>query len=111
VRRSVLVDAKADILVYGNAERAIVDIAHRCAARQKPAEMTDIRGTAILRPAVPEDWIEIDSTTIDTPGRSIRRLIPMRWRVPLQPSRRQHPAARRWCVSSVKSKTPTARAA
>src|SRR5690606_37898685 len=68
VRRSVLVDAKADILVYGNAERAIVDIAHRCAARQKPAEMTDIRGTAILRPAVPEDWIEIDSTTIDTPG-------------------------------------------
>ena len=68
VRRSVLVDAKADILVYGNAERAIVDIAHRCAARQKPAGMTDIRGTAILRPAVPEDWIEIDSTTIDTPG-------------------------------------------
>ena len=32
VRRSVLVDAKADMPVYGNAERAIVDIAHRLAA-------------------------------------------------------------------------------
>ncbi len=68
VRRSVLVDAKADILVYGNAERAIVDIAHRLAARQKPSDITDIRGTAFLRNATPSDWIEIDSTTIDTPG-------------------------------------------
>ncbi len=68
VRRSVLVDAKADILVYGNAERAIVDIAHRLAARQIPADIIDIRGTALLRGATPADWIEIDSTTIDTPG-------------------------------------------
>jgi hypothetical protein len=45
VRRSVLVDAKADLLVYGNAERAIVEIAHRLAARQSPADITDIRGT------------------------------------------------------------------
>jgi uncharacterized radical SAM protein YgiQ len=68
VRRSVLVDAKADLLVYGNAERAIVDIAHRLAARQSPADITDLRGTAFLRAATPADWIEIDSTTIDTPG-------------------------------------------
>ncbi len=68
VRRSVLVDAKADLLVYGNAERAIVDIAHRLAARHKPSDITDIRGTALLRNATPSDWIEIDSTTIDTPG-------------------------------------------
>ena len=68
VRRSVLVDAKADILVYGNAERAIVDIAHRLAARAKPESITDIRGTAFLRPATPADWIEIDSTRIDMPG-------------------------------------------
>jgi radical SAM superfamily enzyme YgiQ (UPF0313 family) len=32
VRRSILLDAKADLLVYGNAERAIVEIAHRLAA-------------------------------------------------------------------------------
>ena len=68
VRRSVLVDAKADILVYGNAERAIVDIAHRLAARATPDSITDIRGTAFLRAATPADWIEIDSTRIDTPG-------------------------------------------
>ncbi len=69
VRRSVLVDAKADMLVYGNAERAIVDIAHRLAARARPDSITDIRGTAFLRAATPADWIEIDSTRIDTPGR------------------------------------------
>jgi len=32
VRRSVLADAKADLLVYGNAERAIVEVAQRLAA-------------------------------------------------------------------------------
>ena len=67
VRRSVLIDAKADMLVYGNAERAIVDIAHRLAAGKKPAEITDIRGTSFVG-AVPDGWIEIDSTRIDLPG-------------------------------------------
>ena len=67
VRRSVLIDAKADMLVYGNAERAIVEIAHQLAAGKKPAEITDVRGTAFVR-AVPADWIEIDSTRIDLPG-------------------------------------------
>src|SRR3954471_12876153 len=37
VRRSVLLDAKADLLVFGNGERAIVDIAHRLAAGKSPA--------------------------------------------------------------------------
>ena len=68
VRRSVLIDAKADILVYGNAERAIVDIAHRLAARATIDSITDIRGTAYVRAATPTDWIEIDSTRIDMPG-------------------------------------------
>ena len=68
VRRSVLVDAKADLLVYGNAERAIVDIAHRLAAKERIQDINDIRGTAFLRNATPDDWIEIDSTEIDAPG-------------------------------------------
>jgi uncharacterized radical SAM protein YgiQ len=67
VRRSVLIDAKADMLVYGNAERAIVELAHRIAAGEKTSEITDIRGTSFVR-AVPADWIEIDSTRIDLPG-------------------------------------------
>jgi uncharacterized radical SAM protein YgiQ len=68
VRRSVLLDARADLLVYGNAERAIVEIAHRLAKRESVSSITDIRGTAFVRKQAPEGWIEIDSTTIDEPG-------------------------------------------
>jgi uncharacterized radical SAM protein YgiQ len=68
VRRSVLMDAKADLLVFGNAERQICEIAHRLAAGQRIDEITDLRGTAFTRRALPEGWIEIDSTSVDTPG-------------------------------------------
>src|SRR6187399_1928186 len=68
VRRSVLLDAKADLLVFGNAERQICEIAHRLAAGKKIEEIDDLRGTAFTRKAVPSDWVEIDSTTLDTPG-------------------------------------------
>jgi uncharacterized radical SAM protein YgiQ len=68
VRRSVLMDAKADLLVFGNAERQIIEIAHRLAAGKKIEEITDLRGTAFTRKSVPEGWTEIDSTHIDTPG-------------------------------------------
>jgi uncharacterized radical SAM protein YgiQ len=68
VRRSVLMDAKADLLVFGNAERQIIEIAHRLAAGKTIGEITDLRGTAFARRATPEGWTEIDSTQIDTPG-------------------------------------------
>jgi uncharacterized radical SAM protein YgiQ len=68
VRRSVLVDAKADLLVFGNAERQIGAIAKRLHDGAKIAEIDDLRGTAFVRRAVPADWIEIDSTELDTPG-------------------------------------------
>jgi uncharacterized radical SAM protein YgiQ len=55
VRRSVLADSKADLLVYGNAERAIVDIAHRVANGEAPRTLTDLRGTAVMRPALAHD--------------------------------------------------------
>jgi uncharacterized radical SAM protein YgiQ len=71
VRRSILVDSKADLLVYGNAERAIVEIAHRLAQRQPVESLTDIRGTAFLRklddPAL-HGWFELYSNEVDTPG-------------------------------------------
>ena len=72
VRRSVVVDAKCDLLLYGNAERAIVEIAHRLAARESILTMTDIRGTAFIRRAGDETsqgWFEIDSSSVDAPGR------------------------------------------
>ena len=69
VRRSILIDSHADILLYGNAERAIVELAHRLARGESVAEITDIRGTAFLRKDTPEGFWEIDSTRIDKPGR------------------------------------------
>jgi len=68
VRRSVLVDAKADLLVYGNAERQIGELARRLDAGESISSITDLRGTAFLRRSLPTDWIEIDSTDVDTPG-------------------------------------------
>ena len=69
VRRSILVDAKADLLLYGNAERALVEVAHRIAAKEPITQITDVRGTAFLVREAPSDWFEIDSTEVDTPGR------------------------------------------
>jgi uncharacterized radical SAM protein YgiQ len=68
IRRSILLDAKADLLVYGNGERAICEIAHRLAAGESVRDLTDLRGTAFARKSTPEGWIEIDSTHLDTPG-------------------------------------------
>ncbi len=69
VRRSILLDAKADLLVYGNGERQIVEIAHRLAKGETIEAITDLRGTAFVRHATPRGWTEIDSTTIDEPGK------------------------------------------
>ncbi len=68
VRRSILVDSKADILLYGNAERALVELTHRIAKGEKVADIQDIRGTAFLRKQIPEGWDEIESTKLDRPG-------------------------------------------
>ena len=71
VRRSVLPDSKADILVYGNAERAIVELSHRLAAGEKIESIRDLRGTAYMVPKgwkPGEDWLEVDSSSLDKPG-------------------------------------------
>jgi uncharacterized radical SAM protein YgiQ len=68
VRRSVLVDAKADLLVYGNAERQIGEIARRLDQGASISDITDLRGTAYLRRGMPAGWVEIDSSELDTPG-------------------------------------------
>ncbi|HTX23401.1 MAG TPA: YgiQ family radical SAM protein [Steroidobacteraceae bacterium] len=68
VRRSILLDAKADLLVYGNAERQICELAHRLAAGEPIESIADIRGTTFARRERPAGWIEIDSTHLDTPG-------------------------------------------
>jgi uncharacterized radical SAM protein YgiQ len=87
VRRSILPDSKADLLLYGNAERALVELAHRLAGGERIEDITDLRGTAFMRSKTPANprrqppfekggglgdfsgWTEIDSTAVDTPGR------------------------------------------
>jgi uncharacterized radical SAM protein YgiQ len=65
VRRSVLMDSKADILAYGNAERAIVEIAHRASRGEAPARMSDIRGTALFREGIPDGFDVVETDPLD----------------------------------------------
>ncbi|EDM80672.1 putative radical SAM domain protein [Plesiocystis pacifica SIR-1] len=67
VRRSVLVDSKADVLFYGNAERAIVDFAHGLGERRGLDAMRGLRGTAFVQKAgtLPQGWAELDSSEVD----------------------------------------------
>ena len=79
VRRSVLPDSKADLLIFGSAERALVELSHRLAAGEAIGEIRDLRGTAFMvprgwRPA--SDWSEIDSTDVDAPGPLVRHADP-----------------------------------
>jgi len=68
IRRSVLIDSGADILLYGNAERAIVEVALGYSRGKTVADMQHVRGTVVQRADVPAGWTEIDSTRIDWPG-------------------------------------------
>jgi uncharacterized radical SAM protein YgiQ len=69
VRRSILSDARADMLIYGNGERAIAEIAHRLAQGEAISEIRDVRGTAFFIKDIPADWRVLDSTNVDKPGR------------------------------------------
>ncbi|WP_394210099.1 YgiQ family radical SAM protein [Enterovibrio calviensis] len=71
VRRSVLCDSKADILLFGNAERALVEVAHRFAKGENAASMSRIAGTAVMLKNAPEEMTEVDSSRIDKPGKSM----------------------------------------
>nr|WP_314627604.1 YgiQ family radical SAM protein [uncultured Janthinobacterium sp.] len=72
VRRSVLPDSKADLLIFGNAERALVDLTHRLAAGESIKDIRDLRGTAFMVPSgwLPgDDWGVHNSTRVDVPGK------------------------------------------
>ena len=68
VRRSVLMDARADLLLFGNAERAIVELTHRLAAGEPIKTLRDIRGTAFITRGREPGYREVDSTSVDNPG-------------------------------------------
>jgi uncharacterized radical SAM protein YgiQ len=65
VRRSILVDSKADILIYGNAERALVEVAHRASKGQPLRGMHDVRGVSYILDAVPDGWTVLSPDLVD----------------------------------------------
>jgi uncharacterized radical SAM protein YgiQ len=69
VRQSVLFDAKADLLIYGNAERPLIEIAHRIAGGEEVKNITNVRGSAFLAKQALPGWKGIDSRSIDRPGK------------------------------------------
>ncbi len=73
VRRSILVDAKADILIYGNAERALVEVMHRLTKGETTTTMDDVRGVALMKPAVPEDWTVVHADDLDSADEGARK--------------------------------------
>ena len=69
VRRSILVDSNADILLFGNAERALAELAHQIANGKTIDEFWDMRGAVLIKNEIPDQWTEIDSTRIDWPSK------------------------------------------
>jgi len=79
VRRSVLPDSKADLLIFGNAERALVELTHRLAKGEAIKDIRDLRGTAFMVPTgwLPgDDWDVMDSSEVDTPGALVKHADP-----------------------------------
>ncbi len=72
VRRSILLDAKADMLLYGNAERAVVEVAHRLAAGEAPRDLDDIRGVALIKSRVPDGFVEIAADDLESAAEGAR---------------------------------------
>ncbi|MBE1286384.1 MAG: YgiQ family radical SAM protein [Alteromonadaceae bacterium] len=69
IRRSVIFDAKADLLMFGNAERPLIEVTHRLAAGEDIKDIKDVRGTAIIVKEALPGWEGVDSTSLDKPGK------------------------------------------
>ncbi len=64
VKRSILLDSKADLVAFGMGENAIVEIARRLEAGESVKDLRDMRGIAFALGAsetIPEDAIELPS--------------------------------------------------
>jgi len=61
VRRSVLVDSKADLLLYGMAETAIIELASRLKNGEEIGSIHNIRGSALITDECPPKAINLPS--------------------------------------------------
>ncbi|MEZ6142149.1 MAG: YgiQ family radical SAM protein [Zavarzinella sp.] len=90
VRRSILLDSKADLLVYGMGEKNIVEIAHRLAAGETIRQIRNLRGTAYVLGAKEshEDWDELKASlpTVNAPPDSHKTTPPWQPKFELIPS-------------------------
>lgn len=69
VRRSVLLDSRADMLLFGNAERAIIDLSHRLANGEPIDAIRDLRGTAFVTRGPEPGYQVLASSSVDTLGK------------------------------------------
>ncbi|MEN6623487.1 MAG: YgiQ family radical SAM protein [Smithella sp.] len=58
IRRSILFDARADILVYGMAEKAIIELAQKL---QNGQEYKNIQGICYIENSMPSNYLELPS--------------------------------------------------
>ena len=75
VRRSILLDCKADLLVYGMGETTLVEIARRLAAGQTVRDLRDLRGVAYVLGARESEQLQENPTALaGVPGSDVLRL-------------------------------------
>ena len=69
VRRSILLDSKADLLVFGMGERPIWEIAQRLAAGEPVRQIRNVRGTCHFVSAKEATALEADASTRVSDGK------------------------------------------
>ncbi|MAQ13649.1 MAG: YgiQ family radical SAM protein [Sandaracinus sp.] len=69
VRRSVLLDSKADLLIFGMGERPVWEIADRLAAGATLEDLRDVRGTGHVRRK--GEWEELEASRFVRDGKPI----------------------------------------
>ena len=74
IRRSILLDAKADLLLYGNAERALVEVTHRIAKSGSNQNFADINGLAFIQHSAPLGWTEASADDLEEPNEGRQRI-------------------------------------
>jgi len=59
VRRPILFDAKADLVIYGPPEKTVLELAKRMQAGEKIGEIQDLPGTAFKQKRIGNDFLEL----------------------------------------------------
>lgn len=72
VRRSILLDSKADILIYGMGERAIIEIAEALDSGMEARDITWIKGTVVRGTETDEDYTAFGDTEILAPWEEVK---------------------------------------